>query len=622
MNEKLILNWLPPANINSPAISLSILKTYMQENKVETKVIYWNELFNRELKKYFGIKSENDSAKLLPFIGILNNIKNNTDNTKRILTALQAIKPDYKFQYSGDYTLDFNTLQQRLIAIINKALQQFDFEKVKLIGFSIKFNQWIPAIVIAKIIKQNHPDVKIVIGGFGQKKAAKQMLEYSNFFDFAIWGEGEDPLLQLFNKIERSEDDFDKVPGLVYRLNSDIIISQQKRNYTNINNYTPCFNDFFDLSIIKNTLNTDGPNNIVCLINSIRGCKWNRCKFCVLNEGYKYRETDIDVVVRQIEEYIKKYHVYKFEFVDNDIIGKERNRFIKLSEELIKLSSNLGKKIEIYSEVLPTKMNSELIKTMKLAGFEKVQIGFEALTDNLLKRMDKEIGFADSILFIKFAIKYGITVSGTNVLMGIPSELEEDVHESINNLHFLRFFMGPNVNGIKLNNSQIGIYNGSRFFKELDKTELEKWNSNIIYDIIPKDSFDNDRFANFGFVNKLYPNFVEWEKFISLNSIYEKSNCSYRLIDNDSIIYYYEYYNGELVKSITFDEPIYWDCLKFTNNQVQDFKSLYDHLETKYDSISPSKVKDILYALKNDFLIYFNSDQSQIVSIIDTNLTR
>ncbi|RPH31923.1 MAG: radical SAM protein [Bacteroidales bacterium] len=620
MDFKVLLNWLPPAQINSPSISLSVLKSYLNEKNINSKIIYWNVLFHSEMKKFFGEKTDDDMAKLLPFINILNNIKNNIDNKQRIISALQAIKPEFLFEFNENLESTFNTFQKRLLSIISKTIKEIDFSQIKLVGFSSKFNQWIPAIVISNIIKQNHPEIKIVIGGFGDRGAAKQMLEYCSDFDFAIWGEGEDPLVKLLDAID-NKNDYNEVPGLAFRDNNEYKLSQKARSYININKYTPCFDDYFKLPLINNSINTSKTNNIVGLINSIRGCNWNRCKFCVLNQGYKYREVDNEITIKRIEEYIKNYNIYRFEFVDNDITGNDRSKFINFLEALTILSSKHQTKIEIYGEIIPANMNSGLIKKMKIAGIEKVQIGFEALTDNLLKKMDKGIGFSDSILFIKFASKNSISITGANVIMGIPNETEEDVHESIVNLHFLRFFMGKKIGGIKLNNSQLGVYKGSRFYSMLKGEELECWNSNIIFDIIPKECFSENRFINFGFVNIVYPNYIEWEKFRSINKVYEESNCYYRLIEDNNIIYYSEFYNGKLVKAITFDEPIYWDCLKFTNNQVQNFESLYAHLLTKYELISESMVKEILAALKTDFLMYYNSDQSQIVSIIDTCLT-
>lgn len=73
---KILLNCLPPADIHTPSISLSILKKFMNENDIDTEIKYWNFLLS-PMSEYCD--SEDTEVRLLPFLSILNHRDNNEE---------------------------------------------------------------------------------------------------------------------------------------------------------------------------------------------------------------------------------------------------------------------------------------------------------------------------------------------------------------------------------------------------------------------------------------------------------------------------------------------------------------------------------------------------------------
>ena len=75
---------------------------------------------------------------------------------------------------------------------------------------------------------------------------------------------------------------------------------------------------------------------------------------------------------------ISKYGVYNFEFLDNDIIGNDFQYFGDLLSLLVSIRESYAlfsiKMAEIITKNLPWKM----IKQMRIANFENVQIGYES----------------------------------------------------------------------------------------------------------------------------------------------------------------------------------------------------------------------------------------------------
>jgi radical SAM superfamily enzyme YgiQ (UPF0313 family) len=616
---KIILNWLPPATIELPSPSMSILKEFLLDNNIETNIVYWNIEFYPLFRRYYNVDIISDLAQLLPFISMLNDIKGCKDNQDKILNSIQALTMRYRFRYQNDYYSIFADLRNKIINTIETSLNNLDLSEVKLFGVHNNLYQWISAITLSRIIKEKYPDIKTVIGGLGIKETGMKLLEYCQYFDFSIWGEGEYPLLELYNNID-NYDAWQDIPGLIYRdKDNKIKFCDKKRKFIDINNYTPSFQEYFDTSMVKNTIESSIDDTIWIPINRIRGCLWNKCKFCVLNRGYKYREADPGITIKQMKYYIEKYEQYRFRFIDNEIVGKDIDRFENLLSLLMELSKEKGHAMEIFGEIIPYKMNASLIKRMAAAGIKNVQIGVEALTDKLLEKINKKIRFADTLLFIKFALKYGVNILGANIIRGIPDETLSDVSESIKNLHFLRFFMGDQNNKMKLKPIQLAVYKGSPFYNEMTGDELSKWNYDDFYQLVPKTLILDDPFVLFGLVNQLFPNYSEWMKFEAIYKEYEKANCYYSIVEEKGVVFFAEYYDNRVVNYIVFDEPIYWEVLRFANDTVRGFDELYSHLSTKYNDISREEAIDILDTLKNEYLLYSSEDLSQIVTVIDTS---
>ena len=140
---------------------------------------------------------------------------------------------------------------------------------------------------------------------------------------------------------------------------------------------------------------------------------------------------------------------------------------------------------------------------MWLAGFKEVFGGYEAVSDNLLQKMNKINNFADNILYIKFCSKYDIKIA-VNVIMKIPDETIEDVKESRRNLHYLRFFFHGRMHDFTHFYSHFTLYKESRYDKLLSKTEKEKYKPIDYYNYLPSKYIKNPYKICIKFKNLFY----------------------------------------------------------------------------------------------------------------------
>ena len=99
---------------------------------------------------------------------------------------------------------------------------------------------------------------------------------------------------------------------------------------------------------------------------------------------------------------------------------------------------------------------------------------------------------------------------------------------------------------------------------------------------------------------------------------YCKNNTfSYKVQENEGILYYTEYCNETEIENIVFGEPEYGSILKSLEYKVFSLTELLSDMEKMYPYITEDTLKAMLLNLKNAYLIYFNTDYSQIVSVIE-----
>jgi radical SAM superfamily enzyme YgiQ (UPF0313 family) len=430
--QTIILNWLPPASTDMPSPAMTVLKAALCKAGYKCKILYWNILLEDEIRDYLRVPSL-DRITEVDYLGIfyaylaIENSDKDTLLKQEIL--LKSINPQYfstDFDFKAHIKKSVYKLKQRIVNIIN---QEFS-EDTLLTGFSMNLFQWIAASIISAEIKIMRNDVIISVGGIGNVQLSETFLRNFKQFDFALWGEGEFNLVELVRLYNNPS----KIPHVAYRnLNGEVVTSQ-----TPLNKY-PALSECATLDL-DDYFNSYKGNiaKVSLFIEGSRGCHWNRCKFCFLNQGYLYRVKSASEIITEIRLLIEKYHVFNFSFLDNDIIGMDYARFHNMLDSLIELKNRYPDFKINLAEIITRGISKNEIKKMALAGFAYVQIGYESVSDNILVKIAKKNSFASNLLFIKWATTYDINVVGLNILRGLLDETDSDILESINNQYLVK----------------------------------------------------------------------------------------------------------------------------------------------------------------------------------------
>jgi radical SAM superfamily enzyme YgiQ (UPF0313 family) len=620
--NKIILNWMPPAMIEAPSPSMSILKQYLQNNGFKVEIIYWNLKFAELQSKFLWMNQPsflgNEKDSLMLFFNYLAINYNDNQAYNYVKAHLMALKPQYFAHQDDQFDLHMKCYANEVDLLLNSIIDKIQTSEILYYALSVNLYQWICSSIIAKKIKQKDKNSTIIIGGIGTKNAAIAYLDNFDMFDYAIWGEGEIPLFTLSSELSNSNLNETLLINTAFRKKDLIITSEKQKNeYVDLSSLSirPDFSDYIEQKALLENLKEI---KLSIPVEMSRSCHWKRCRFCYLNTGYKFRWKSVFSAIEEVRFMIKTYNPFSFNFLDNDLIGGDYERFSHLLDELIVLKEEFPDFTITLAEIITKGISSFFVKKMSLAGFVAVQIGYESPSNAILKKINKKNSFASNLLFIKFANIYKINVNGANVIMGLLEETTEDIIEAIKNLHSLRFFLKQGK--FRHNMSPLGVMHASPYYKDLQK-DLPNWNKNQFLNFLPK------KYLKQGDINCDILEVTNrifnplWNDFQQIEQHYISNFYEYELLKKNENIIYRERLNGEITNEFEFDKSsLDWYVLESGNDVVTSLdnilSSLETHFETKFLNV---EIFNILENLISAHLIYASSDYSEIVTIIDIN---
>jgi anaerobic magnesium-protoporphyrin IX monomethyl ester cyclase len=191
---------------------------------------------------------------------------------------------------------------------------------------------------IARLIKQEFPKIKIVMGGPHVSGNPLEVLEDKNV-DFAVIGEGEETTLNLIKNLKKPE----KINGLAYKKSGNIKINPPAKFIANIDKIP--FPAYHLLKMQKyfeagekgmSARRYIGESPRWATIITSRGCPFD-CVFCSIHNtmGYKWRPRSAKNVVDEVEFLYKTYNIKTF-FFEDDNFSLNQARAKEILRDIIK----------------------------------------------------------------------------------------------------------------------------------------------------------------------------------------------------------------------------------------------------------------------------------------------
>ncbi len=406
---------MPWSVFNRPSVQLGALKAYLeQQDNTEVDCLH----------PYLGVArllgpdtylylSRNSWAGEALYASIL--FPERTSSAKRIFR--KSCSDNKKVVHK------FDTIREILQNHLDNWVDNIEFNKYRLIGFSVCFSQLFASLAASGMIKKKSPDSALVFGGSScVGEIGTSLLRQFSQIDYIVDGEGELPLEALILFLLKKSD---VLPQQVH--NRMTTVADSCGNISDLNELpTPDYNDYFK-EVVKEF--PTQPFIPTLPLEFSRGCWWEKCTFCNLNlqwQGYRWKSND--KMMAELDFLLTSHQCLDFSFCDNALPIKETDSFFRKTKEN---SSDF----RFFAEIRAIK-NPEKLLLYRQGGLTSVQVGIESLSNTLLLKMKKGTTVIANIAIMKHCLENSIGLEG-NLIVEFPGSTEEEVAETLTNLDFV-----------------------------------------------------------------------------------------------------------------------------------------------------------------------------------------
>ena len=287
------------------------------------------------------------------------------------------------------------------------------------IGITTMTFTLIDVIKTIKLIKQINPKIKVILGGPHVNIYPKETINLKEV-DFLVFGEGEEPLKELLDKINQKEE-LINIKGIVFRDGDKIINTGQRELIKDLDSIPFPARDLLPYKKYFSVISSNTP---VTTMFTSRGCPF-KCIFCDRPHlGKLFRSRSAKNVVDEMEE-CQKMDIKEI-FIYDDTFGIDRQRVLNICSEIQKRKLTIAWDVRTRVDTV----DQEIIKIMKKANCQRIHFGVEAGTEKMLKILRKGITLKQIENAFKIAKKEGLQAAGY-FMIGSPSETKQDVLETI-----------------------------------------------------------------------------------------------------------------------------------------------------------------------------------------------
>ncbi|MFW5989391.1 MAG: RiPP maturation radical SAM C-methyltransferase [Desulfosudaceae bacterium] len=338
----------------------------------------------------------------------------------------------------------FDDLTTRVKTVTDNFIQQINWSALDMAGFSICLCQLIASLYMIRQIRAAAPNLPLMAGGaVGGASTAVDLLTVFPEIDLIVLGEGELPLTRLAAHFHSGGGchDLPDFPGIIHRKTRNPETAQFSQLPDLETLPPPDYSDYF-AALAK--LPADQRFFPALPVESSRGCWWQAgrkssggCAFCNLNAQWQgYRTKSSDQVADEIDRLTDTGRVLSVAFMDNALPPAQ-------SRHTLELLAERGKDLQYFAE-LRANTSRLVLEQLGSSGMSEVQIGLEALSSNLLRKMNKGATALDNLTVMKHCEALGLK-NLANLIFHFPGSDETDVSETLDTIRFARVFRPPRI---------------------------------------------------------------------------------------------------------------------------------------------------------------------------------
>lgn len=291
-----------------------------------------------------------------------------------------------------------------------------------IVGFTSVFNQNVPSLVLAQLLKLRAPSLHIVFGGGNCEGPMGDALHRSfPWVDTVVRGEGEHVLPELVRDVFAGRA-IRQQPGLCYREGGRrFVVAQEGAAEVRMDELPiPDYDEYFE-RLAQSNIKPEVLRTLTIPFESARGCWWGakaHCTFCGLNGmSMPFRSKGPTRLISELITLARKYGQLDFHAVDNIIA-------MPYFRDVLPQLRDTGYDFKLIYET-KSNLKKEQLGTMREAGVLTIQPGVESFSTPILKLMKKGVTALQNIRLLKWCAELGI-VPYWNLLYGFPGEPPEE----------------------------------------------------------------------------------------------------------------------------------------------------------------------------------------------------
>ena len=303
-----------------------------------------------------------------------------------------------------------------------QALPRIAATAPQLLGISVTCqDQAIPALTLARLVREQLPQTRIVMGGAyftGLVKEMHESPELLEWADFFVVNEGESALVGLASAIAEGREPLN-VPNLIYQGSGRV---HQTRFVLEDVARLPC-PDYDGLPWHLYL----SPEPVFHLQTS-RSCYWNRCAFCAhtrVNLDERYRQRSLDQVTEDVGQLVDRHGARYFTFWDEAMAPATLRR---MSQRFIQ--TGLDVRWTAITRFEKAFLDGRVFQDLFQAGCRQVEFGYESGVQHVLDAMQKGTDVQTMSPILRAAHEAGLSISML-AMVGFPGETREDAERSL-----------------------------------------------------------------------------------------------------------------------------------------------------------------------------------------------
>lgn len=399
-----------------PSLGLTLIKGRLNQvfgDKLDVELFYLNHDFFRFFggELYRRIIEDSLTTSINDWLFRQAAYEDAPDNTEEYF---KRFYPGPAFQKFGPPLL---SRLKGLDHFIAEVIDRYELSSFNVVGINNTFSI-VPGMALCRHLKRREKEVVTVMGGASlYQDMGEAVIEYFPHVDYVCSGSGLVSFPELLRAILKGENGaVDTIPGMFSRNNIGRIGRTSEE--LDINTDIPLdYDDFFDSF---NRFDLHEEYQPALLLETSRGCYWNRCKFCGLNEDQqRFRVKKVETAIRDINFLLEKYNC-GIEVVDNVM----PRHYI---DKVFPYVDNPEHRFIVYE--IRADMTDEEMEMLSRTGIRHVQPGIESLSTDIHQLMNKGVDAFQCLNLLKLCVKYGIFPSW-NIIIGFPG-MNQGMYEDL-----------------------------------------------------------------------------------------------------------------------------------------------------------------------------------------------